>query len=296
MMRSMTGFGQASGRTPSFSVGIRVEASSVNRKQFEVKFILPDEIASCENQLRNLVAEHIHRGSVTLRIDFLEGAAPDTVCKINLNAAKRLAETAGDIASQCHLETGLTAAALLAIPGVIRTEPDCPPGGEVEALLRKVVPEALRQLLKSREAEGERLKKDVAARIETLKKTVAEIEPLTRKMPRLQYEKLLARLRELDLSADSDDGRLLRELVIYADRLDVSEEITRIRSHFKQFDTLLSEDDPEPAGRRLDFIAQELFREFNTLGNKAASIEVSPLVVVLKTELEKIREQIQNIE
>lgn len=291
----MTGFGQASGKNASGTIGFRVEASSINRKQLEAKFDLPREISFYESILRTIVADCIHRGSVSIRVEFLEGAAPRLRCKVDLDTAARLAEAAGTIAARCRMESNLTAAALLTVPGVVQLEPDDLAREEIESLLREVVSHALQKLVRSRETEGAKLKNDIMARIEILKKTMDSIEPLTQKLPHQQYEKLLAKLRELDLPAKPDDERLLRELVLYIDKLDVTEEITRIHSHFKQFDTLLASGE-ELLGRQLDFMAQELFREFNTLGNKAASMEVSPLVVVLKTELEKIREQIQNIE
>ena len=133
-----------------------------------------------------------------------------------------------------------------------------------------------------------------------LKETLEKIIPLASALPQKQYEKLLVRLKELDLPANAavaaDDDRLLRELVLYADKLDVTEEITRLHSHFLNWDKALTSGRQEAVGRQLDFMVQETFREINTLGNKAACAEISPLIVIMKTELEKIREQVQNIE
>ena len=163
------------------------------------------------------------------------------------------------------------------------------------ALLAAATKDALAELIRAKEGEGTRLLADIRMRMDLLKAALEQIIPLTAAMPKLMYEKLLARIKEWDFTTvDPDDDRFLRELVFYADKLDVTEEITRLKSHFQHFDQLTAS--AEPAGRQLDFMVQEIFREINTLGNKASCAEVSPLIVTMKTELEKIREQIQNIE
>ena len=146
-----------------------------------------------------------------------------------------------------------------------------------------------------RTREGENLKRDILGRIGVMETLVDEIRPLAAQLPAIQKERLFKRLKEFDLSIEDTDERILREAVIYGDKLDVTEEITRLRSHFTNFRKLADEPDT-PVGRSLDFMVQEIFRECNTLGNKAGSTEISPRVVMLKTELEKIREQVQNIE
>jgi uncharacterized protein YicC (UPF0701 family) len=168
------------------------------------------------------------------------------------------------------------------------------------SLLAKITEEAVCNLVRSRETEGDELAKDISLRLSILKETLEKIIPLASALPQKQYEKLLVRLKELDLPANAavaaDDDRLLRELVLYADKLDVTEEITRLHSHFLNWDKALTSGRQEAVGRQLDFMVQETFREINTLGNKAACAEISPLIVIMKTELEKIREQVQNIE
>ena len=296
-MRSMTGFGRSAGFDPAASIGFRVDISSINRKQFEVKFGLPHEISFFENKLRSIVAKYTSRGMIMVRVDFQtpDNAMDSTnACAVNTDYARSVVAAAKTLSEKCGIDGSLSVAELLAIPGVLRQNEVDYSTESIDALLCRITEEAAIALVESRTAEGSELKKDIVKRISILKDTLKKIKPLTDAMPKQQYEKLLGRLKELEMTADPNDDRLLRELVLYADKLDVTEEITRLNSHFLHFDELLESE--EPVGRQLDFMIQEIFREINTLGNKAACAEVSPLIVIMKTELEKIREQIQNIE
>ncbi len=313
-MNSMTGFGCASGEEKNAEVGFRVEVSSVNRKQFELKFALPREIGFYESKLRQLIAQKISRGSLVVRVDFirheddssssekntnsLENDLPESSCtplKVNRSLIRQLVELSTDLTNTLPVRGEFSVAELLSIPGVL--EPYSPDYStpEIENLLCKVTMEALDNMIEMRRREGAHLLTDTLNRLSLLEQTLSQIEPLVKEYPKMQYEKLLARIRETGLSAEADDDRLCRELVIYADKADVTEEITRLHSHFKNFRSILAKEN-EPIGRQLDFMTQEIFREINTLSNKCGTVEVSPLAVIMKTELEKIREQIQNVE
>ena len=161
-------------------------------------------------------------------------------------------------------------------------------------LLTEAVSGALNNLIDMRTHEGEKLKTDLLRRIDFMEQTVRNIQPMAAQLPEIQKAKLLEKIKDLDIQIDEKDERLLKEAVIFADKLDVSEEITRLYCHFNHFRKL--SDSQTAVGRSLDFLVQEIFRECNTLGTKAASTDISPLIVELKTELEKIREQVQNIE
>ncbi len=292
-MRSMTGFGRAQGNAGT--IGFRVEISSINRKQADLKFSLPQETAAFETMLRQLLTEKISRGSVICRVAFLDGMMPEPACHIDTAFAKKLIATAETLAAETGLDQKIGLADILQIPGVIHMDSPGYEDEQMAALLRRVAGEAVDNLIAAREREGVQLEKDIRNRLNILRSTLEQIIPFTAEMPKRMYEKLLARLKEWNLDADSGDERLLRELVIFADKLDVTEEITRLQSHFLHFTALL-DNKTDAVGRQLDFMVQEIFREINTLGNKAACAEVSPLIVIMKTELEKIREQIQNIE
>ena len=300
-MRSMTGFGRAQGADPAKGIGFSVEISSINRKQFELKLSLPHDVAFMETELRRIIGEKVSRGSVLVRVASLEGLAPKANCTVNSELAKKLVLAARQLADECGLtEQKINMADILALPGVVQADPAAFDEESTASLLAKITEEAVCNLVRSRETEGDELAKDISLRLSILKETLEKIIPLASALPQKQYEKLLGRLKEQDLPANAavaaDDDRLLRELVLYADKLDVTEEITRLHSHFLNWDKALTSGRQEAVGRQLDFMVQETFREINTLGNKAACAEISPLIVIMKTELEKIREQVQNIE
>ena len=294
MMKSMTGFGRAQAEDEAAGIGFRVEISSINRKQFDLKFVLPPELIQYETAMRQIISEKVSRGALTVRISALSNNAASAQT-LNVEAARKLLESAEHLAKECGLAQNLTVADLLAVPGILTADSGDDSGELTAALLAAATKDALAELIRSKEGEGTRLLADIRMRMDLLKAALEQIIPLTAAMPKLMYEKLLARIKEWDFTTvDPDDDRFLRELVFYADKLDVTEEITRLKSHFRHFDQLTAS--AEPAGRQLDFMVQEIFREINTLGNKASCAEVSPLIVTMKTELEKIREQTQNIE
>jgi len=298
-MKSMTGFGQASGsRTALPGCILKVEISSINRKQLEIKSVLPRELAVSEGKVRTLASQKINRGNVVLRADFVNNSGTKDYLnrvRINTELAEKIYRQAEELELKLGLKTSLSVADLLVIPGMVEgVEMNCDES-ELENLLLETTSAALERLLEARQAEGDKLKIDLAERLEILRKTLAEIEPLVKQNPMIQQEKLLQKLKESGVVTDPSDERFLREIVIFADKADVSEEITRLKSHFSHFNNILN-DMENPVGRTLDFMVQEIFREITTLGNKAASVEVSPLIVKMKTELEKIREQVQNIE
>lgn len=299
MMKSMTGFGRASGGcVAALPAGFRAEVSSVNRRQFEMKFVMPREISCYEASLRSALTPLVSRGAVTVRVDLVRqegGSSSSLRPRINKTLVKELLSDAEALQSELALPGKLTISDVLSLPGVVEiSEMDftlpC-----VEESLRRVVLEAAENMLKHRETEGANLKADMEKRLRFLEEILEEIIPLAARIPALQQERLLQRVRESGMAADPQDERFLRELVIFSDRADVTEEITRLKSHFSHFSALM-ETSSEPVGRTLDFMVQEMFREINTLGNKALSIEISPRIVSMKTELEKIREQVQNIE
>jgi uncharacterized protein (TIGR00255 family) len=281
-------------------MGFRAELSSVNRKQFELKVNLPREISFYEPKLRMMVSERANRGAILLRVDLercdVEAhGRPGVPLTINESSIVEILARCERIKNRHGIPGQVDLGVLLSLPGVI--EPLTPDYSlpAIEALLRKAVDEAIDRMLDMRETEGVNLREDLDGRIQNLSELLDAIEPMARIAPDSQRERLHQRLRDAGLPAEYDDDRLLRELVIFADRADVSEEITRLRSHFSHFKKFLDKGS-EPIGRSLDFMVQEICREVTTLGNKTPSPELSPLVVQFKTELEKIREQVQNVE
>ncbi len=292
-MFSMTGFGKADGEVAPGSV-LSLEISSVNRKQFELRCSLPAEFGSFENAIRQKMAAVISRGSISLRGAWHRSTGSGSGAKIDQAWLRTLVESCRAVRTACQLPDDVDVEALISAPGVVTTEafdPDAP--GIADAFMA-VLDQAIERYQHMRAVEGEALKLDTLKRLQLLEETLAKIEPIVAKVPELQKQRILGKLKAERISVPANDEQLLREVLFYADHADVTEEITRLKSHFVQFRNFLDSD--RPAGRSMDFLIQESFREITTLGNKAGGVEVSPLLVLFKSELEKLREQIQNVE
>lgn len=296
MIYSMTGFGRTANEIVKES-GFTVEISSVNRKQLELRFNLPRELASLENDLRKFFAASISRGMVNVRV-LIEPSLKNELenAEINYKLLYQLVEAAVKVKSECNLdESAIDLASLFNVYGVVSNSSADVENSEVLDKLMSACRSALVNFIESRRLEGEELAKDLQARIEFLKSLLVQIVPYTEVFKDNLRKKLIARLEEENFKIDLNDERLQKEILFYVDKCDVTEEITRLNSHFAQFDRLMAENAKEQ-GRSMDFLMQEMFREINTLGNKSGSTDISPLVVQFKAELEKIREQVQNIE
>ena len=290
----MTGYGWGECSQDGFKMA--VELSSVNRKQSEISINLPRELEVLEAQVRDEINRRIARGRLTCRVNLhaAEGRESARV-RVNKPLAAAYARELRALARSLKLQDDLSLDHLVRAPGVLETDGEL---GDAEGFwpaVNKALQQALVMLVKMRAREGTALRKDLAARIDLMRKAVARVRkeaPLVQKRYR---EQLLTRLQSAGLAElQIDEERLLKEVVLFADRSDISEELTRLQSHFQQFDDCLKSG--EPVGRQLDFLAQEMNREINTIGSKANDGAISRDVVVLKTELEKFREQAQNVE
>lgn len=293
-MKSMTGFGGSSATLPNSEFGFTVELSSVNRKQLEIRSSLPPELASCEPILRTMINEKMSRGAINLRIGINGSENPLAHPKVNHKYVIELVKQFRAIQVESGIAGEIELQHLVALPGVVEDAPPATIPTEIEDLLCEVVAQALNNLIAMREAEGEILRQSFIERVTLLEELTAQLEPMVATLPEMMYEKLLSRLKACGLELDYSDERVIKELVIYSDKVDVSEELTRLKSHFIQFRNFLDSD--EPQGRSMDFLMQEMFREINTLGNKAGCGSATPILVRFKSELEKTREQLQNIE
>jgi uncharacterized protein (TIGR00255 family) len=294
-MKSMTGFGRGEANAAGKGVSFCVEILSVNRKQLDVRSNLPRELAGFEPLLKKLTSEKINRGAVSVSVKINYTSASASKISLNKYLAEDIIRKAANLQERFDIPGELTISDIINIPGILEDSAQNLEAPELEDAFSKAVNKALDALLSMRSDEGKLLKKDLMKRLKALRAILADIEPPAKEIPKRQKERLLQHLKDADISANPDDERILREVVIYCDKMDVSEEITRLKSHFIQFDDFL-EDNKNPIGRSMDFLSQEINREITTLGNKAADTSVSPLVVKFKTELEKIREQVQNIE
>jgi uncharacterized protein (TIGR00255 family) len=290
-MRSMTGYGRG---TASFDGRqIAVELSSVNRKQSDVSLSMPKGLLELEPRVRDEIHAHISRGRLTVAVG-LHTKTGAHRGGINVPAARAYREELEELRKLLKLGGEVTLDQVLRGAGVLdseneefETERSWPP-------LKKALKAALDQFVKMRKSEGEVLAADLRKRILLIQKNVKTIGVLAPKVLEHHRGSLLERVSKAGLGLDGTDDRLLKEIIFFADRSDITEELTRLRSHLDQFFALLDKD--EPVGRTLDFLLQEMSRETNTIGNKANFLAISQIIVVMKTELEKLREQVQNIE
>lgn len=288
----MTGFGRGSATKGAWQAS--VEISSVNRKQAEVVLQAPRELNELDARIRKVVLGVVSRGriQVSINIERPQNAAEDF--KIDPALALAFSKAFGELGRTIGYPVPPTASDFLRQPGIISTGTREIDAEAVWLAIEPALNDALKQLVAMRASEGEHLKADFWERLGVLHSFVRRIESEAPGRPKRQRELLMKRLRDSGLELDLADERVAKEIALFADRCDVSEEITRLDSHFVKFREYIQA--AEPPGRALDFLCQELFREFNTIGSKANDASIAQTIVEAKTELEKIREQVQNVE
>jgi uncharacterized protein (TIGR00255 family) len=291
MIRSMTGFG--AGRAGASGEEIDLEIRSVNHKYCEVKARLPRELAALEHEVVKTVKERLARGGVDVSIR-RSSAGGAVAPRVDVALAESYARAFGEIQDRLGLPGAVTLADVLAADGVVRLEErqvDLDAAGEA---LRRALAAALEALVEMRRREGEALARDLGARLDTVEANVARVGALAPAAVEQHRARLAERITELTRGVPLDPARLVQEVALFADRTDVAEEVTRLGSHLAQVRALLAS--AEPAGRKLDFLVQEMHREANTIGSKSQSAEIATTVVALKAEIERMREQVQNVE
>ncbi len=293
-MKSMTGYGRGEASRDGWK--ITVEMSSVNRKQSEITVNLPRELEVLEAQIRDVVNRGIARGRVTVRVALhASDAVSASRVRVNVALASAYARRLEELARGLKLGDAVTLDHLVRAPGVLEPEEEVEDAEQFWPSVEPALRQALAMLVKMREREGAHLQKDLAKRVDIMRRSTARVRKHAPRVQRRYREQLLDRLQKAGLPADAvEEERLLKEVVLFADRSDITEELTRLQSHFQQFDDYARS--PEPAGRTLDFLAQEMNREINTIGSKANDGLISREVVLLKAELEKFREQSMNVE
>ncbi len=291
-MKSMTGFGR--GEAQRSGVTWSVECSSVNRKQLEVAVNLPRELSELENAIRSDVSAAVSRGRVNVAVRKESGSTTAEAIRVDQLLAEQYFHAMHALALKLEIPPEISLTDITRMPGVISqaqteiaTEDAWPP-------IQEALAAALKQLNSMRSAEGVSLRKDIETRLALIVSILDSIRAKAATVPEHQRKVLRQRLEDAGLPLPLDDERLVKEIALFADRTDISEELTRAASHVQQFRAYL--ESGAPAGRSLDFLLQEFFREFNTMGSKCNNAEIAHHVVTAKTELEKIREQVQNAE
>ena len=288
----MTGFG--AGRAQAGDESIAVEIKSLNHKFCEVKARLPRELGALETSVVKLAKERIARGAVEMTVRRQPASGVSSTPVVDLALAKEYARAYRELADGLGLSDRPTLQQLATQPGVIRVEERVAALDQAEEALRRAMELALGALLKMREVEGKALADDLNLRLGNVEALCAAVAA---EAPRslVDYRARLARrVAELNEGTDVEPQRLAQEVAVFAERTDVAEEAARLQSHLAQFRALMQSS--EPAGRKMDFLVQEMHREVNTTGSKSQSREISAKVVDLKAELERLREQVQNVE
>jgi len=291
-MQSMTGFGRAEveldGRTLS------VEIKTVNHRYLDINPRMPRLLSFLEDTARKTIKSRLSRGRVDVFFNYQTSREDAKKVEINLPVIRAYLEAAKAIQADTGVENDMTMAKVLSLPETVKVQDMSEDEDALTALLNKTLNAALDMLTGAREKEGESLKKDIAERLSVLKKLTDAIEAKEDTVVAEYKEKLEARLAELIDKTELDESRFNAEVAFFADKCNITEEVVRLKTHFTSFESDLSK--TSPVGRQFDFLVQEINREFNTIGSKSSDIEITNNVLTAKAELEKIREQIQNIE
>jgi uncharacterized protein (TIGR00255 family) len=293
MLISMTGFGRAECQEGDYTY--QAEIRSVNNRFIEINTRLPKAYVDLEQPLKKLIKSHCSRGSISLTISLAnssEGSGEWEV-KPNLPLATQYVDALNQIRDSLGLQGEIDLKSIVGLRDIIKIEPVALDPAKKDLILN-ITTEALVSLQKMREEEGKNMQKDLAQRIDAIESHAAEIESRHPEVIKEYQEKLNERIKTLNEGVGLDETRLAQEAALLADRSDITEEMTRLKSHLNQFRNFF--DAKEPIGRKLEFITQEINREVNTTGSKSSDTEVSNRVIEMKSELEKIREQVQNIE
>ena len=288
----MTGYGR--GEVDHGGVKFSVELNSVNRKQSDLVLNLPRDFAELEPRLRQTINEQLSRGRTNVLVSYAQSANAHRKLALDTALARSYHDAMRALQTELSAPGEITIGTILQAPGVMRFTDDGIDPAQAWPAIEQALATALSELIQMREHEGQHLAEDLRARLETIRGAIAEVSDLFPEVVKKYRVALLDRINKAGLDLSLDDDRLLKEVAIFADKSDVSEELTRLQSHLAQFEAHLGK--TEPVGRTLEFITQEIFRELNTLGAKSNDAAISQRVVAGKAELEKIREQIQNVE
>ena len=289
---SMTGYGSAKGSVEGQE--ITVELKSVNNRYLDCSVRLPRNFLFAEDTVKQAVSADVSRGKVDVFVSAQASQDSGTVVSVNEELARGYRDAVAHIAETLGLESGLNAFSLARFPDVLTVERRELDKDKAAAALSEITAKAVEEFNAMREREGERLRRDMLGKLETIEGLVSVVEERSPQTVKEYRERLEARLRDILADRSLDEQRVITEAAIFADRTAVDEETVRLRSHIAQFRTMLEEG--SPIGRKMDFLVQEFNRESNTIGSKCSDASLAKVVVDLKSEIEKIREQLQNVE
>ena len=292
MIRSMTGYGR--GQQTLGGMDITVEIRSVNHRYYEYSSRLPRVYGFLDERLKNYLQKTVSRGKVDVGVWIDTVDAPGSEVVVNHALAEGYLKALRELVQTYGLRDDVSVNALSRFPDILTVRKAAEDEEAIWEAVRQVTDEALAGFVAIREREGARMREDVLARRQTILQAVEKVEARSPEIVREHMAKVEARMKELLSTATVDEQRLLTEAALFADKTATAEETVRLRSHLDQLETLVNAS--EPVGRKLDFLVQEINRETNTIGSKVQDVELARVVVDVKAEIEKIREQIQNIE
>lgn len=291
MIRSMTGFGR--GKNNVEGREYLVEIKSINHKYADIGIRLPRSLNGIEYKIRQEIASKVSRGKIDVYIEFNDNSANEASVCINKELAKLYIKDLKELGKEAGIDNDFNVIEIAKMPDVLKRDNET----DEDLIFQELsvaLNEAIEKFLEMRNFEGTKLKEDIEKRLNVLENKILDIEEKSTGLVEEYIVKLEERIKEILRTDVVDETRLAQEVVIYSDKISIEEEITRLKSHVSQFRKMLNES--SPIGKKLDFLTQEINRETNTIGSKTSSLDVTNLVVDLKTEIENIREQIQNIE
>ncbi|GKX66249.1 YicC/YloC family endoribonuclease [Inconstantimicrobium mannanitabidum] len=293
MVKSMTGFGRATseeGAKRNFSI----EVKSVNNRYLDINIRMPRTLISLEEKVRKVVTEKLNRGKVDIFINYKNYGESENSIKLDLNLADNYVETLKQLEDRYHLNNDLSLSLVAKFPDVIKLEEKEENLDDIWSEIEPIINKAIEKNIEMRIAEGEKLEADITVKCANMEEAIKVIEERSESIVEVYKNKLQTRIKDLLGNIEVDEGRIATEVAIFADKAAVDEEITRFYSHLSQMLNTLKLD--EPVGRKMDFIVQEMNREANTIASKSTDIDITNIVINIKNTIEKIREQIQNIE
>lgn len=291
-MNSMTGFGRA--KLEKEGREYLVEIRSVNHKYTDITVKAPRNLMYLEDKIRKAILQKVARGKIDVFVSYANYGIEGKNVILNKELAKIYIQELTELAEENDIPSGLRASEISKLPDVMNIQLEEDSSETIWLELLECLDSSIDNFIEMRALEGNRIKQDLQARLQQIAKNVDEISNLSTGLLEEYVVKLQERIKEILKTDVVDETRLAQETVIYADKCSIEEEITRLKSHIGQFEKLLEAE--EPCGKKLDFLVQEMNRETNTIGSKSGKLEITNLVIDLKTQIEDIREQIQNIE
>lgn len=293
MIRSMTSFGRSSSEEGEKRV-FTVEMKSVNSRYLDINIRMPKTLISLEEEIRKMISNSLNRGKVDVFINLKNYNDGSGIPKVDINLAQGYLECLKEIETKLGVKNDVSVMQIARFPEVITVVEEEDKIEEVWKELKPLISDSLDMMVSMREVEGNKLKEDILSKVSVIEELVSKVEEFADTIPKAFKVKLEERVKELLGNVDIDESRIAMEVCMLADKATVDEEIIRLRSHINQVRETLNLNDP--IGRKLDFIVQEMNRETNTIGSKSSDIQMTNIVIDIKNILEKIREQVQNIE